>query len=300
MEIIKRIVDLSSLKNYETPLIYEFLSKELKVKGCLDVNTKQIILQNAEDFDQNWGKIMSPYIYLNFFLTQSYDDMGIFTDVDYTDQPVSYQLLFDKYSAFTTPISAFLLFSSASTDPSIRYFARFSGFTAANFYSSGGTISGLTDPKLYTVTSYSSATPFIIGLNFSDDPGYYTGVNNIFANSTAYTINALSGSIFTTGIQYRTFDFNRLVYNSLIDQYFSIPYTTFKYKSEGWNQSNTSLSALTKQEVYFGIVFPPKVDNNVFIERGNVSVFESQSRLGTILSMSILELNGNGYYNIIK
>jgi len=265
----------------------------------LDLNTKQIVLQNAEDFDQNWGQFSQDYIFLQIFLTQNYDDMGIFTDVDFTDQTPSYQLLFDKFSAFTTPISPYLL-NTDPNDPSTRYFGRFSGYTAANYFASDGIISGLTDPKLYAVTSYSSGTPFIVGLNFNDDPNYYTGINSIILNFTGYTIDALITDILGSGLQYKTYDFGRLVYNTTVGQYFTIPYTTFNYQSEGWNVSNTSLSALTKQEIYFGIVFPPKVDNNVFIERGDISVFADQSRLSSILSMGLLELYGNGYYNIIK
>lgn len=299
MELIKRVINLGNLKDYSTPLIYEFLVKELKVKGCLDLNTKQIVLQNAEDFDQNWGQFSQDYIFLQIFLTQNYDDMGIFTDVDFTDQTPSYQLLFDKFSAFTTPISPYLL-NTDPNDPSTRYFGRFSGYTVVNYFASDGIISGLTDPKLYTVTSYSSGTPFIVGLNFNDDPNYYTGINSIILNFTGYTIDALITNILGSGLQYKTYDFGRLIYNTTVGQYFTIPYTTFNYQSEGWNVSNMSLSALTKQEIYFGIVFPPKIDNNVFIERGVISVFENQSRLSPILSMGLLELYGNGYYNIIK
>lgn len=300
MELIKKVINLGSLKDYSTPLVYELLFKELRVKGCLDLNTKQLILQNAEDVEKNWGKFKHDTIYLNLFLTQNIDDMGIFTDVDFVDQPASYQLLFDKFSAFTTPTPSFLLFSGSTSDPSIRYIARFSGYTASNYFASNGLVSGLTDSKLYSVTSYSSGTPYIIGLNFSDDPNYYTGINSIGVDNYGYSIDALSTNVFGSGLQYKTYNFNRLVYNSTVDQYFNIPYTTFQYNSEGWNNSNTSLSALTKEEIYFGVVFSPKIDNNVFIDRGSTGVFTNQSRLSSILSVGLLEIYGNKYYNLIK
>lgn len=297
MEIIKKLISLSSLRSYKTPLIYEFLSKELKVKGCLDLNTKQIILQNAEDFDQNWGKIESSYIGFNIFLTQNIDDMGLFTDVPYVDVPANYGLIIDKFSGYTGIISSYSL---NVEDPANKYFARFSGNTSANFFASGGTIHGLTDSKLYSVTSYISDLPFIIGLNFNTTPGYFTGVNKILVNFTGYTIDAFNTDILNTGLQYKTYNYDRLVYNSIVDQYYPIPYTEFTYQSQGWNDSNTSLSALTKQEIYFGVVFPPKIDSNLFIDRNSVPVFENQSRLGPILSVDLLELYGNGYYNVIK
>lgn len=300
MELIKRKVNLGLLRSYGTPLIYEFLSKELKNKGCLNVNSKQIILQNAEDFDQNWGKIDVEYIYLNIFLTQNIDDMGIFTDVSFVDEPVDYFYLFDKFSTFTEPLPSFQLFSGSTLDPYIRYFVRLSGETTSDFFASSGIITGLTDDKLYTVTTYFSGTPYVIGMNLSDDPNYFIGVTDLYSNLIQYTIDANVNNVMGSGLHYNTYDFNRLVYNSTINSYFSIPYTEVYYQSEGWNINNISLSAITKEEIYFGIVFPPKVENNVFIERGSVSIFEKHSRLGSILNITELELYGNGYYNLIN
>lgn len=300
MELIKKIINLGALRNNETPLVYELLTKDLKQKGCCSgLNNKQIILQNAASFDNNWGKINFPYIYLNIFLTQNIDDMGIFTDQPYVDEPVDYTLIYNLYSAFTNPLPVSLIFSASSLDPNLLYFARLNGQTEVDFYAADGIISGLTDDKFYSVTSYNSNTPFIPYLNLSTDPNYFVGVTNIFPTYTAYTIDALAGNIWGTGLHYYTYNFNRLVYNASVGAYFSIPYTKVLYQSEGWNASNTSLSALTKEEIYFGIVFPPKVENNVFIDRGGVSVFEQHSRLKSILTVQLLENYGNGYYNLV-
>lgn len=305
MELIKKTINLGGLRNYKTPLIYELLTKELRQKGCCTgLNNKQIILQNAEQYDVNWGKLDFEYIHLNVFLTQNIDDMGLFTDVNYVDEPVDYTLIFDTYTGFTQPRPVSVIFSSVTNDPYIRYFARLNGQTAADFYAVGGLISGLTDDKLYSVTTYFTNTPLIPGLNFNQDPNYFTGViiGGLTPNYTAYTIDAQIGNIGGTGLRYYTYNFNRLVYNSSVDAYLSIPYTEVYYQSEGWNESNTSLSALTKEEIYFGIVFPPKVENNVFIDRGGVSVFEKHSRLRTISNIGQLGLYtyGNGYYNIVE
>jgi hypothetical protein len=300
MELIKKTINLGALRSYKTPLVYELITKELRQKGCcVGLNNKQIILQNAEEFDRNWGALDFEYIHLNVFLTQNIDDMGLFTDVAYVDEPVNYNLLIDKFPNFTTPPSASLIFTASTNDPYIRYFARLSGQSASDFYASNGVISGLTDDKLYTVTTYFSGTPLLINFNLSDDPNYFTGVNDINPTYTEYTINALNSNILGTGLHYYTYTFNRLVYNAYVNNYFSIPYTEVRYQSEGWNGSNTSLSALTKEEVYFGIVFPPKVENNVFIDRGTVTVFEKHSRMSSILTMEQLEEYGNGYFNLI-
>jgi len=300
MEYIKRKINLGALRSYKTPLIYEFISKDLKEKGCCTgLNSKQIILQNAEEFDRNWGKLDFPFLYLNVFITQNIDDMGLFTDVPFVDEPVNYSLLFDKFSGFTTPLPGYLIFTGATSDPYIKYFARLSGQTASDFFAAGGIITGITDDKLYSVTSYSSASPYIVGLNLSDNPNYFVGVDGIGSNFTAYTIDAQVTNLLGTGLHYYTYNFNILIYNAYVNTFFSIPYTTVSYQSEGWNASNTSLSAITKEEIYFGIVFPPKVENNVFIDRGAISVFERHSRLGSILSIDNLTEYGNGYYNIV-
>jgi hypothetical protein len=301
MELIKKTINLGELRSHMTPLVYELLTKDLKQKGCCTgLNNKQIILQNAETFDNNWGKLDFPFIYINVFLTQNIDDMGIFTDQPYVDEPVDYTLIYNNFTAFTNPLPVSIIFSASSLDPYLPYFARLNGQTESDFYAADGIISGLTDDKFYSVTSYSSSTPFVPYLNLSIDPNYFVGVTNIFSTYTAYTIDAQVGSIWTTGLHYYTYNFDRLIYNSNIGSYFTIPYTKVLYQSEGWNASNTSLSAITKEEIYFGIVFPPKIENNVFIDRGGVSVFENHSRLRSISSIQQLEIYGNGYYNLIN
>lgn len=301
MELIKKTINLGSLRSYKTPLVYELITKELRQKGCcVGLNNKQIILQNAEEYDRNWGKLDFEYIYVNVFLTQDIDDMGLFTDSEFVDELVNYGLLFDKFSGFTKPPSVLSIFSATTNDPYIKYFTRLNGQTVSDFFASGGIITGLTDDKLYSVTTYFSGTPLLIGFNLNDDPNYFTGVNNIYPNLTEYTIDAQIGNILGTGLHYYTYNFNRLVYNSYVNTYFSIPYTEVRYQSEGWNSSNTSLSAITKEEIYFGIVFPPKVENNVFIDRGSVSVFEKHSRMSSILTIEQLLEYGNGYYNIVN
>jgi hypothetical protein len=310
MELIKKTINLGDLRNRETPLIYKLLTKNLKEKGCCNgLNNKQIILQNAEEFDQNWGNLDFEYIYLNVFLTQNIDDMGIFTDSSYIASPgqVDYSLILSTYSGFTIPPSTDIIFSGSIFDPYITFFGRLNGAIESDFFVNNGVISGLTDEKFYSVTSYDSNRPFIPwpqnGSNLNNDPLiYFTGIDTggLQPDYTGYTINAEIANILFTGIHYRTYNFNRLIYNSTVDQYFSIPYTEVFYQSEGWNYSNTSLSAIFKEEIYFGIVFEPKIENNVFIDRGATSVFEKHARLKTILNMEQLIDYGNGYYNLVS
>ena len=43
-----------------------------------------------------------------------------------------------------------------------------------------------------------------------------------------------------------------------------------------------------------------RVRSNIFIERGKITVFEKQQRLGQINSIGDLELHGYGYYKVEK
>lgn len=290
MEFIKKTISLSSLRDKQTPLIYGLLTKELltgtgEKSCCKGLNNAQIVLQNAANYNQNWGAI-GQNIFIKVFLTQNIDDMGIFTDQEWVRAPgpISYTLITSLYPSFT-PSSPIL---GNPSDRSIKFIARFNGQTANNFYAAGGLIKAITDDKLFSVTTYVTNTPLIQGLNLSIYPEFFTGVDvgGLQSNFTAYTIDALTGNTTGTGLHYRTYNYDMAIYNSTVNAYFYMPYTEVTYKSEGWNSSNTTLSAITKQEIYFGIVFPPKVENNVFIDRGTVSVFEQHSRLRSLLKPS--------------
>jgi hypothetical protein len=53
-----------------------------------------------------------------------------------------------------------------------------------------------------------------------------------------------------------------------------------------------------KEEAKMGMVFEPKIYNNLFIERMNLAVFERHSRLAEVKTLTNLIEYRNGYYNI--
>ena len=65
-----------------------------------------------------------------------------------------------------------------------------------------------------------------------------------------------------------------------------------------FSQTNTSLSAITKEEFLLGIISRPEVENDVFIDRGVVPVLDYHLRLSEIKNLGQLQQYGNGYYNI--
>tara|TARA_R110002012_G_scaffold15437_1_gene61517 strand:+ start:31 stop:546 length:516 start_codon:yes stop_codon:yes gene_type:complete len=77
--------------------------------------------------------------------------------------------------------------------------------------------------------------------------------------------------------------------------------TTFKYTVNGNTSTNPDDNYFGfKDEVKIGVVFEPKILEDVFIERQVMTVFESQSRFGVIQTLEDLEEYNNGYYNVIK
>ena len=71
-----------------------------------------------------------------------------------------------------------------------------------------------------------------------------------------------------------------------------------EYKTEGWNKDNIGLSAITKNEMFFGITSPPEVMSDVFIERGVTSPMEHHLRLNDVSAAEEFSRYGNNFYNI--
>jgi hypothetical protein len=101
-----------------------------------------------------------------------------------------------------------------------------------------------------------------------------------------------------TGLYFE--DYNTLRRINIEGETQSVNKTVVKYVGEGLNQTNTSLSAITKEEYLFGKIFPPEVQNDVFIERGTNSVLDKHLRLSEIRNIGGLEKYGNGFYKINK
>lgn len=224
-----------------------------------------------------YGTITASSIYIKVMLTQNMDNMGLFSDSDYIEKIDG------------TAIKPY------------------------NYYSEGGIISGLTGSRLSEVKTYNRNTPYVVDLDV--DTSTYFNYKGIEINGvtrvtnlngpTGYTFDSEDNTYIgttgqTTGILYNDYESIREIVNQDTNQIKLIPLTEVQFKSEGWNETNTSLSGLTKEEVYLGIVFPPKVESDVFIDRGSVSILEPHLRLSEIESVEHLEIYKNSYYNLIK
>jgi hypothetical protein len=157
-------------------------------------------------------------------------------------------------------------------------------------------VTGYTGSRLNELKTYNRSSPFNTNIT-NDESTYYdyrgniiNGISKVLSltSPTGYTFNG-NDDIYigtenqTTGLLYKDYDNNTIV----------------TYKAEGWNMTNITYSGLVKEEIMMGIINPPEVLSDVFIDRGNTTVFEPHLRLSEIESMEHLELYHNGYYKLL-
>lgn len=73
--------------------------------------------------------------------------------------------------------------------------------------------------------------------------------------------------------------------------------TTFFTSGTGYDFETQGTNDI-KEEAKMGLVFEPKVVDDLFIERMDLAVFEKHSRLAEIKNLTALLEYRNGYYNI--
>lgn len=142
-------------------------------------------------------------------------------------------------------------------------------------------LSGYTDSKLAQVRTYDKNQPYQVG---------YKGVTQINYDS-AGEIDEVTYEI--NDITYITKVGSKL-FNGL--DIFATP-TRYYFESVGLTQETINV---IKKEVEMSISEPPKIEEEIFIERQETSVFERHLRMGEIKTIEQLEEYKNGYYNIFK
>lgn len=288
----------------------------------MEVIKRKILLEEAIDRNYSgntWGTVTATTFYLNIQLNQTIDDMGLFTDINYLPKQknglVNYSILIEKLEDLgvsfpfingTVPID----FSSILT-PTDRAVLRLPTKPLSHYYYYGNNpLTGSTDSKIDDVRSYKKGEPYIAGFNINEET--YLNYKNIVINGVDRVTNISEPKIYvfdttadlsigmptqTTGIQYKDYSASTIS-AILLPEGIDLPTTTFRFISEGWNQTNTSLSAIMKEEFLLGIISRPEVENDVFIDRGVVPVLDYHLRLSEIKNLGQLQQYGNGYYNI--
>ena len=289
---------------------------------------KTILLENSIDRTNNspnWGKLTADTFYVNVMLTQSMDNMGIFADIEYfTKTNISslpdYTILKDKLYNLNIKFN-FMTGGTYTTNPyslSHNEILRIPNKPISNYYnypvpnSLNSKITGYTDSKIEDLRSYDVITPFKTGFDM-ERTNYYnyvnqaiSGVSRIYsmAEPKIYVFDTPTGSTLGTANQInglRYIEYTGQTRNVILNGVKNvIPTTQFDYVCEGINMLNSSLSAITKEEYLFGIIFPPEVKSEVFIERGITSVMDKHLRLSEVKDLNELSRYGNGLYKLNK
>lgn len=289
----------------------------------MEIIKRKILLEDSIDRSNDstkWGTITASTFYLNILLTQNVDDMGLFIDSEFIAQDkahsvVDYSVLVSKLNTlgytfpFMTGAMPQTLTNIGGTD---KVTLRLPNSTEQDYYVFGNLpITGNTDSKIEDVKSYKSTDQFRINFNTATET--YVNYNNltvmgvdriksmgepkIYVFDTENDVN-LGTNTQTTGIQYRDYSGTTNLMVNGVDTI--VPLTSFRFIGEGWNETNVSLSALTKEEYLFGIISPPEVQSDVFIDRGATSVLDMHLRLSEIGNISELTRYGNGFYKLNK
>jgi hypothetical protein len=264
-----------------------------------------------------YGQMTADTFYLKIMLTQNMDDMGIYTDIPYisaSTTPPDYSILQSKLAAsgLTFP---FMSNTQPASPTGYTYTGnmRVTGKQLNQYWAYGSTVTGATDSKKIDVKTYNKINQYVAGFDIHREA--YTnyagnvvngrsrltqqGEPNIYVFDTNDDVNIGTPNQ-TTGILYRDYTGQTRTVNDPLLGESIIPLTEMQYEAEGWNMTNTSLSAQTKEEYLFGITTPPTVFSDVFIDRGDTTVMEKHLRLSEVESLEHLERYGNGFYRIVK
>ncbi len=291
----------------------------------MEIFKRKILLESliSRSPDFTYGTITGDSIYIKVFITQNVEDMGIFTDTYTYNGPLlepysngaipnTNNILVEKLtlSGITFPFMTGA--TTTMTETNINNGLRITNSELDSYTANTGTVTGLTDSKLLSLRGYVITNPYVVGFDINKETYVnYTGqtINGVsrivsLTGPTGYTFDAkndihIGTSLQKTGIYYNDFNSSRSVLSPDTNTTRVIGLTNLSFKGEGWNESNISLSAITKEELYFGITRSPEIYSDIFIERGNISVLESHMRLSEVKTMDDLVFYGNGFYKII-
>jgi hypothetical protein len=291
----------------------------------MEIIKRKIFLEDSIDRNYNsstWGVMTASTFYIKINITQNIDDMGLFSDIDFipfgktAESKPNYKLLTDKLSGsgFTFPFMTStvnpILINPTGTTKNI---VRLPNSIESDYYNFGNSmISGATDSKIEDVASYARNNKYRTSLNIHTETYNNYKKVSISGVDRIHSMNEPRIYVFDTpndlklgttkqdsGLRYLEYtgDSRTVVIDNIR---IKIPLTEFYYIGEGWNMTNTSLSAITKEEYLFGIISPPEVQSDVYIDRGQTSVIDMHLRLSEIKNLSELARYGNGFYKLNK
>ena len=312
------------MKNHKRKILLEdYISREPDTWGTYtwDIASQQSNFATGIDSSGN----AEPSLLLNVFITQDMDDMGIATDMEYTSYDGK-DLGNNFYSPLTEKLTGLgLSFSFMSSGPAAllphdiyNLDTRYPDKVLSDYNEPGINLSAYTFQRFEEVKSYDLNNRYIPNFNMAANKTYtdyqgnsYSNVSKVLSNNNYSPINyILDGDNNETidennplpqlGLFYKTYvGKNRAVSDNVFGTYLT-NVTELYYKGQAFNETNTSLNALGKEEYLFGITSSPNVYSDVFIDRGRTTVYQSHMQLGEIGNVSELINYGNSYYKIVK
>lgn len=157
-------------------------------------------------------------------------------------------------------------------------------------------VSGYTTQKLDLVRTYDDNNPYQVGVNGVTNVTYnptnltaITSVSYSIGNINYITELSVNNGITSESSTGKILENSRTIFYTNSSGYDFEPYIVFPNKQNTFD---------IKEESKMGLVFQPKVSNELFIERQELAVFERFSRISEITNLGILENYRNGYYNI--
>jgi len=291
MELVKR---KRTIENY----VVRYIPERLQDDTELDINAPDYFYGKIPDFkvDSDWkymkddnGNDIPNTVDIDVFLTQDFDDMGIFTDAEFN-------ALTPYLTQVPTNMGPFNSF----------VYGRFPAAPLSFYIPSNKSVNGTSDDaNLRTVESYildsiTELPDYDPGLNLAEDITIrFDGVIAETPSDVTYILggdsDTLGNYIPNTGVRFITFK-NEYI-NTEDQEGNPIRYRSTNFYSPvgGINNNNVILSALTKQEEYSGIVFKPEVESEVFIDRGVENIFEKHAMLSEIKTTNDIDNNRGGF-----
>jgi hypothetical protein len=276
----------------------------------MELIKRKILLENYIDRADNsptYGKMTADTFYINIMLTQNIDDMGMFTDVIYIPKdigistPPDYSILVEKLTKNGLNFPFMNGVVPTNTLTGLSNIARVVGQKESSYYNYfGGLISGTTETRIDDVKTYDKNNIYQLNFNVEDEKytNYSGGVVNGVTRITSFN-NPLT-YIFDADKNDPNIGTNKQKDGFLFEEYSgAIPTIYITYIGQGFNETNMSLSAITKEEYLFGIISKPEVESDVFIDRGITEIYERTLKMSEITNLGELSRYGRGYYNLI-
>jgi hypothetical protein len=277
----------------------------------MEIIRRKILLENFIDRRENspnYGKMTADTFYVNIVLTQNIDDMGMFTDMPYVPKGTGanstpdYTVLIKKLRDLGLSFPFMNGVVPTNTLTGVSNIVRTIASKELNYYNYLGlTISAQTQSRLEDVRTYDKNNVYQLNFNTEDETytNYSGGVVNGVTRITSLT-NPLS-YVFDTNKNDPRIGTDRQKDGILFQEYSGFtnrPTIYAIYIGQGFNETNISLSALTKEEYLFGIISKPEVESDVFIDRGIVEIYERHLKMSEITNLGELSRYGRGYYNL--